>query len=62
MRLSDTAVRKAKPKEGDYKLSDGAGLYLFVKAAGNKLWRLKYRYAGKEHVLALGKYPDVATG
>jgi len=59
VRLSDTAVRKAKPKEGDYKLSDGAGLYLLVKVAGAKLWRLKYRYGGKERVLALGKYPEV---
>jgi hypothetical protein len=60
MRLSDTAIRKSKAKDGDYKLSDGAGLYLLVKAAGNKHWGLKYRYAGKERVLALSKYPDVS--
>lgn len=37
---------------------DGGGLYLDIKAAG-RYWRLKYRYAGKEKLLALGVYPEV---
>jgi integrase len=62
MALTDTAVRAAKPKERDYKLADGGGLYLLVTAAGGKLWRLKYRSHGVERKLALGKYPDVTLG
>ena len=59
MPLSDTAVRNAKPKQAPYKLTDGEGMYLLVQPNGAKYWRLKYRYAGKEKLLALGVYPDV---
>ena len=59
MALTDAAVRGAKPRGSDYKLADGAGLYLLVTPAGGKLWRLKYRMHGTERKLALGRYPDV---
>ena len=59
MALTDTAIRKAKPGPRDYKMADGAGLYLLVTAAGGKLWRLKFRVDGKEQKLALGSYPDI---
>lgn len=58
-KLTDPRVRNAKPKERPYKLSDGAGMYCLVKPNGGKYWRLKYRFGGKEKVLALGIYPDV---
>jgi len=60
MALTDTQVRNAKPQSKPYKLSDTEGLFLFVTPAGGKLWRLKYRLAGKEKLLSLGKYPQVA--
>lgn len=59
MPLSDTAIRKAQPREKPYKLSDSLGLFVLVQPSGGKLWRLKYRFGGKENKLALGKYPDV---
>ncbi|MBI3523833.1 MAG: integrase arm-type DNA-binding domain-containing protein [Betaproteobacteria bacterium] len=59
MPLSDTAIKKAKPTDKPQRLFDGGGLYLEISPAGGKLWRLKYRCAGKEKRLALGKYPDV---
>lgn len=62
MALTDTTIRNAKPRERDYKLSDSGGLYLLVTAAGGKLWRFKYRAAGVERKLALGKYPVVSLG
>lgn len=58
MPLTDTAIRTAKPAEKPRRLFDGGGLYLEVSPAGGKLWRLKYRYGGKERRLALGIYPD----
>ena len=58
MPLTDTAIRNAKPKEKQYKLSDEKGLYLLVKKAG-KYFRLDYRFGGKRKTLALGVYPDV---
>ena len=60
MPLTDTAIRTAKPSAAPVRMFDGGGLYLEVSPAGGKLWRLKYRYAGKEKRLALGKYPDVS--
>jgi integrase len=56
MALTDVEIRLAK-KRG--KMSDGRGLYLLVQGNGSKLWRYKYRFAGKEKQLALGQYPTV---
>ena len=60
MPLSATQVDKAKPQEKDYKITDGNGLYLLVKPSGSKYWRLKYRFSGKERLLAIGVYPDIS--
>jgi integrase len=57
MKLVATQVKNAKPKVKPYKLADGHGMYLLVNPNGTKYWRLKYRYGGKEKVLALGVYP-----
>jgi len=59
MPLTDMMARNAKPREKAYKLSDSKGLYLQVEPSGSKLWRLKYRFNGKEKRLAFGIYPDV---
>lgn len=58
--LTDTAVRTAKSATKPVKLADGRGLYLLVTPSGGKWWRLKYRILGKEKLLSLGTYPDVA--
>jgi integrase len=60
MKLSDVAIRNAKPTAKPVRLFDGDGLYLEIAPSGGKLWRLKYRFAKKEKRLALGTYP--ATG
>ena len=59
MPLSDVAIRKAKATDKAQRLFDGFGLYLEVTPAGSKLWRQKYRFAGKEKRLAHGSYPTV---
>lgn len=60
MALSDTAIRAAKHGPKPMKLADERGLYLLVQPSGGKLWRLKYRFDGKEKKLSLGRYPDVS--
>lgn len=57
--LTDTEIRKSKPGEKPYKLTDGRGLYLLVQPTGGKLWHYKYSFECKEKLLALGPYPDV---
>src|ERR1017187_2207090 len=60
MALTDTEIRRSKPAERPYKLSDGGGLHLLITQAGGKLWRWKYRFDGAEKLMALGRYPEVA--
>lgn len=60
MPLSDAAIRRIKPLDKPQRLFDGGGMYLEVAPSGGKLWRWKYRYAGKEKRLALGIYPEVS--
>jgi len=59
MPLSDIKIKAAKPTDKDYKLGDEKGLFLLIKKNGSKYWRLKYRYGGKEKLLAIGVYPEV---
>ncbi|MCP1231146.1 Arm DNA-binding domain-containing protein [Acetobacter indonesiensis] len=58
--LTDLQVRKLGPAEKPYKASDSAGLYLQVTPSGSKLWRMKYRFGGKEKLLSFGTYPEVS--
>ncbi len=60
MPLSDVAIRAAKPSSGIVKLSDGGGLQLWIMPNGSKLWRVAYRFDGKQRLLALGSYPAVS--
>jgi integrase len=60
--LSDAKVRNAKPLTKSYKISDGDGLFLVVFPTGSKYWRMRYFFAGKEKLLALGVYPEVTLG
>jgi integrase len=58
-RLTAAAVKAAQHAGQDVKLFDGGGLFLHIQPKA-KYWRLKYRCAGKEKLLALGVYPDVS--
>ena len=60
MALTDIKVRTAKPTDKQYKLTDGGGMHLLVHPNGSKYWRLQYRFAGKQKMLALGVYPEVS--
>jgi integrase len=58
--LSDVAIRKLKAPAKNTKYWDERGLFLLATAAGGKWWRFKYRFAGKEKLLALGVYPELS--
>ncbi len=60
MALTDTEIRRSKPAEKSYKLSDGGGLHLLVTPSGGRLWRWKYRFQGVEKQMAFGPYPDLS--
>lgn len=61
MPLTDVQCRNATTEGRPFKRhADSGGLYLEVRSTGSKLWRYKYRFAGKERLLALGAYPEVS--
>ena len=60
MPLTDLQISKAKPREKQYKLFDGGGLFLIVTSTGGKWWRFQYRYNGKEKLLSFGTYPEIS--
>jgi len=60
-RLTDAAVKTAKPSPGDKtrKLSDGNGLFLIVTPT-RKSWRYDYQLEGKRKSMGIGSYPAVS--
>jgi integrase len=60
MALTDTEIRKAKPQTKPYKLSDGAGLYVWITPSGGRKWRASYRHEGKQKTATFGGYPEVS--
>ncbi len=41
--LTVTQIDASQPKEKDYNLSDGGGLYLRIRASGTKTWIFQYK-------------------
>ena len=60
MPLTDAQCRAAKPTAKVQKISDARGLFLQVSPGGSKLWRMNYRFDGKQRTAAFGSYPDVS--
>jgi integrase len=57
--LTETTLKNLKTQEKPYKASDTGGLFVLINPNGSKLWRLKYRYDGKEKLLSVGAYPAI---
>ena len=58
-KLTELSIMQAKPKEKQYKLTDGGGMYLRIYPNGSKYWQLKYRFDGKQKTLSFGVWPGV---
>jgi hypothetical protein len=59
MGLTAVAIKAAKARDKQYKLTDSGGLHLLVLPSGARYWRMNYRYLGKSKTLAFGVWPDV---
>ncbi len=57
MALTDSTLRNLRPREKPYSRSDGRGLHIEVMPGGKRVWRLRYRLAGKQEKVTLGEYP-----
>ncbi|MDL2210537.1 integrase arm-type DNA-binding domain-containing protein [Desulfovibrio sp. OttesenSCG-928-O18] len=60
MKLTDTFLRGLKANGKTRKYSDGGGLYVHVSPTGGRLWRMGYRFCGKQKTLCFGAYPSVS--
>ncbi|EKS6335331.1 integrase arm-type DNA-binding domain-containing protein [Enterobacter hormaechei] len=60
MALTDTKVRSAKPEAKEYSLVDGDGMFLLIHPNGSKYWRFRFRFGGKQHLMAFGVFPETS--
>lgn len=60
MALTDSKVRSAKPEAKEYSLVDGDGMFLLIHPNGSKYWRFRFRFGGKQHLMAFGVYPETS--
>ncbi|MDM3203063.1 tyrosine-type recombinase/integrase [Citrobacter sp. Cf097] len=58
--LTVKQIDAAKPTDKSYRLADSGGLFLFVPPSGKKVWRMRYRFDGKEKTLVIGPYPQIS--
>lgn len=60
--LSQTEVKSAKPREKEYTLRDGGGLFMRIKVNGSKLWLFDYYrpITKKRTNMGFGSYPEVS--
>ena len=59
-KLTESAIKKAKPTAKQFKLSDGGGLYLLVHSNRSKYWRFDFRFDGRQKSSSLGVWPGVS--
>jgi len=57
--LTDSRIKREKPRKKTFKLYDERGLYLIVNTNGSRWWRFKYRFGGNDKTISMGVYPDV---
>jgi hypothetical protein len=56
MALTNIQIQNAKPREAVYRLSDGDSLWLEVRPTGVKIWRYRYKIAGKGNIYTIGEF------
>ncbi|MDC5184478.1 integrase arm-type DNA-binding domain-containing protein [Acinetobacter baumannii] len=56
--LTVTQIESTQPKDNDYSICDGDGLYLRVRRSGTKTWIFQYKNKDNSRVIiTIGNYP-----
>ncbi|WP_160116003.1 tyrosine-type recombinase/integrase [Candidatus Halocynthiibacter alkanivorans] len=58
MSFTEVILRGLEPKTKRYMLADSHGLSIEVMPSGNKVWKMSYRYKGKQRKATLGHFPE----
>ena len=58
--LTELSIKQAKPKDKQYKLTDGEGMYLRVYPNSSKYWQLQYWFDGKQKIISFGVWPETS--
>ena len=58
--LDDLTIKAAKPKEKEYTLRDGNGLFVLIHSNGAKYFQLRTTLLGKPKKIQLGTYPQLS--
>ena len=56
--ITDTELKNLKPKDKDYKKSDGNNLFIVVRKTGSKYFRFDFTLNNKRQSMSLGTYPE----
>lgn len=58
--LKASQLAAAKPRDKNYLLLDGGGLYVEVLTTGTKIWRYIYSFEGRRPKLTIGPFPEIS--
>ena len=58
--LTEISIKNSKPRDKQYKLTDGEGMYLRIYPNGSRYWQLQYWTEGKQRIISLGVWPEVS--
>ncbi|MCK9362174.1 MAG: tyrosine-type recombinase/integrase [Syntrophales bacterium] len=59
MGLTDLQIKKLKPMEKRYEVTDAKGLSIRIKPTGGKSWFFRYMFEGAPRIMTLGEYPGI---
>ena len=58
--LTNIEIKNAEIKDKNYKISDGAGLYLVIKKNGTKFFRFDFSFGMKRKSMSFGIFPTIS--
>ena len=59
LKKKDLVYKEAKPKDKDYTINDGDGLFMKITQDNKKLWHFRYSFNGKRFLTSFQSYPKV---
>lgn len=58
--MTETDIKALQPKDTDYRVGCGNGLWLRVRTSGRKTFIIRRKQAGKTKIITLGNWPTLS--